>query len=50
MKGVPLSSTIDFFGGGTSYSKKYSTELKFIEHLVLHVCKGYQSISIVESS
>jgi len=24
-KGVPLSSIIDFFGGGTSYPKKYST-------------------------
>ncbi len=38
------------FGGGTNYSKKDSTQLKFIEDLVLHVCKGYQSISIVESS
>jgi hypothetical protein len=43
-------SIIDFFGGGTSYSKKDFVQLNFIEDLVLHVCKGYQSISIVESS
>jgi hypothetical protein len=39
-----------FFGGGTSYSKKDHAQLKFIKDLVLHVCKGYQSILVVESS
>jgi hypothetical protein len=43
-------SIIDFFGCGTSYSKINFVQLKFIEDLVLHVCKGYQSISVVESS
>jgi len=47
-KGVPPSSIIDFFGGGTSYSKKYHVQLKFIKDFVLHVCNGYQNILVVE--
>ncbi len=48
-KSVPPSLIIDFFGGGTSYSKKYHVQLKFIKDFVLHVCNGYQNISVVES-
>jgi hypothetical protein len=34
-------------GGGTSYSKKNPTQIKFIKDLVLlHVCKRYESILI----
>jgi hypothetical protein len=47
--GVPPSSIIDFFSGGTSYSKKDHVQFQFIQDLVFHVCKGYQNISIVES-
>jgi hypothetical protein len=49
-KGVPPSSIIDFFGGDTSYFKKYHVQLKFIKDFVFHVCNGYQNISVVESS
>ncbi len=48
-KGVPPSSIIDFFKGVTSYSKKNHVQFRFIKDLVLHVCKGYQNISVVES-
>jgi hypothetical protein len=48
-KGVPPLLIIDFFSGGTSYSKKNHVQFIFIKNLMLHVCKGYQSISIVES-
>ncbi len=49
-KCVPPSSTTDFFGVGTNYSKQRSAQIRFIKDLVLHVCKGYKNISIVESS
>ncbi len=49
-KGVPPSSIIDFFGGDTSYFKKYHVQLKFIKDFVLHVSNGYQNNSVVESS
>jgi hypothetical protein len=47
-KGVPPSSIIGFFGGNISYSKNYHVQLKFIKDFVLHVCNGYQNISIVD--
>jgi hypothetical protein len=49
-KGIPPSSITDFFGGRISYSHKDHVQLRFIEDLMFHVCQGYQSISIVESS
>jgi hypothetical protein len=47
-KGVPPSSIIGFFGGNISYSKNYHVQQKFIKDFVLHVCNGYQNISIVD--
>jgi hypothetical protein len=44
---ITFINFISFLGGGTSYSKKNPTQIKFIKDLVLlHVCKRYESILI----
>jgi hypothetical protein len=49
-KAYHFRQSLIFFGGGTNYSKKDPTQLRFIKDLVFHVCQRYQKILVVESS
>jgi hypothetical protein len=50
MKTIPISQIMKFFSCHKPYIKLNSTQLAFLEDLVLYIAKGYHPLSFIENS
>jgi hypothetical protein len=49
MVGIISSAIIDFFGSPNPYKQHDEQQQKFLEDLVLYICKGYMALSTCEN-
>jgi hypothetical protein len=50
MKTIALSQITKCFGSDKPYIESYSTQLAFLEDLVLYIAKGYHPSFFIENS
>jgi hypothetical protein len=47
--GITTNVITNFFGSSNPYKQHDEQQQKFLENLILYICKGYRALSIYES-